>query len=181
MPRREIIHFRAACGPLTREPMSSIRSKQDFFCSLRRKMVPAGQHFAHAPAPVRNQSLQEFGNQIPDHPRTIRSCRANVVNRSNFANCHFRSARHQRWIDCLPSDTVLRLQQRKGTGATLPTAIRMSSTTPLASLPNAAMHTFEIACAFRAPTFRAYEVYPVSPLVTQTARINSSTARRVFL
>jgi hypothetical protein len=42
---------------------------------------------------------------------------------------------------------------RKGTGATLPKAIRMSATTPASTFADAAKQTFEIACARRVPTF----------------------------
>jgi hypothetical protein len=46
------------------------------------------------------------------------------------------------------------LDNLNGTGATLPTAMRISSNTPLLDFASPAMHTFEIACAFRAPTLR---------------------------
>jgi hypothetical protein len=43
---------------------------------------------------------------------------------------------------------------RSGMGATAPIAMRKSSILPSLALPTPAMHTFEIACAFRAPVFR---------------------------
>ena len=45
-------------------------------------------------------------------------------------------------------------RKRSGVGATLPTAMRMSSTTPPRCAAKPATHTFEIACALRAPTLR---------------------------
>src|SRR5580700_4047940 len=50
--------------------------------------------------------------------------------------------------------------RRSGIGATLPTAMRTSSTNFPLTRPSAAMQTFEIACALRLPTFRARETYP---------------------
>jgi hypothetical protein len=49
--------------------------------------------------------------------------------------------------------------RRTGQGAILPRAMRTSSITPFATRPRAAMHTLEIACAFRAPTLRAWLIY----------------------
>src|SRR6266850_2128853 len=148
---------------------------------LLRQLIPATEHFAHVFAPSAASLFKNSATRLPaTAPRYREVDRISSMGRISFATFFLTVSTSDGSI-FFPVSSRSVSGKRIGVGATLPSARRTSRIVPPASWPRAARHTFEMACALRAPTFRACETYPENRRGSEISRINSSAARAVCL
>src|ERR1700730_3171112 len=109
------------------------------------KAIPAGQHLTHVlPSPTLSFSRNSATRLAAIADRYLTVDRISSIGRISMIDVLFAKANSEGSIG-FPFTIRSVSAKRRGTGATLPTAMRTSSTTPPPSRPSAARHTLEIA------------------------------------